>query len=39
MARLSESLGARLVPVQVPDVDALNVVARNAAVGRGLGGV
>ena len=28
MAKLSESLGAELVPVQVPDVDALNVVAR-----------
>jgi len=28
MARLSESLGARVLPVQVPDVEALNVVAR-----------
>jgi aspartyl-tRNA(Asn)/glutamyl-tRNA(Gln) amidotransferase subunit A len=28
MAKLSESLGARLAPVKVPDVDALNVVAR-----------
>ena len=28
MARLSESLGARVVPVKVPDVEALNVVAR-----------
>jgi aspartyl-tRNA(Asn)/glutamyl-tRNA(Gln) amidotransferase subunit A len=27
-AGLAESLGARLVPVKVPDVDALNVVAR-----------
>jgi len=28
MARLTESLGARVLPVQVPDVEALNVVAR-----------
>jgi aspartyl-tRNA(Asn)/glutamyl-tRNA(Gln) amidotransferase subunit A len=28
MAQLGELLGARLVPVTVPDVDALNVVAR-----------
>ncbi len=28
MARIAEGLGARVVPVQVPDVEALNVVAR-----------
>ena len=28
MVRLSQSLGARVVPVKVPDVEALNVVAR-----------
>lgn len=27
-ARLSETLGARVIPVKVPDVDALNVAAR-----------
>ena len=28
MAALAESLGARIIPVRVPDVDALNVVGR-----------